>query len=51
MAFLSRVALSALPARLARLYGRSLYTALLVLVSGGLGVPAIVGGYLLIGVQ
>ncbi|MFD0874238.1 bifunctional diguanylate cyclase/phosphodiesterase [Massilia pinisoli] len=51
MAFLSRVALSALPARLARLYGRSLYTALLVLVSGGLGVPAVVGGYLLIGVQ
>ncbi|MCS0582763.1 EAL domain-containing protein [Massilia pinisoli] len=43
--------MSALPARLARLYGRSLYTALLVLVSGGLGVPAVVGGYLLIGVQ
>jgi diguanylate cyclase (GGDEF)-like protein/PAS domain S-box-containing protein len=51
MAFLSRVALSTLPARLARLYGRSLYTALLVLVFGGLGVPAVVGGYLLIGVQ
>jgi diguanylate cyclase (GGDEF)-like protein/PAS domain S-box-containing protein len=51
MAFLSRVALSALPSRLARLYGRSLYTALLVLVAGGLAIPAVVGGYLLIGVQ
>ena len=51
MAFLSRVALSALPARLVRLYGRSLYAALLVMVFGGLAVPAVVGGYLLIGVQ
>jgi diguanylate cyclase (GGDEF)-like protein/PAS domain S-box-containing protein len=51
MAFLPRVALSALPARLARLYGRSLYAALLVMVFGGLAVPAVVGGYLLIGVQ
>jgi len=51
MAFLSRVALTALPARLARLYGRSLYAALLVMVFGGLAVPAGVGGYLLIGVQ
>ncbi|WP_198118706.1 sensor domain-containing protein [Massilia rhizosphaerae] len=51
MAFLSRVALSALPSRLARLYGRSLYAALLAMVFGGLAVPAVVGGYLLIGVQ
>ncbi|PQO97213.1 sensor domain-containing diguanylate cyclase [Massilia phosphatilytica] len=51
MAFLSRVALSALPSRFARLYGRSLYAALLVLVAGGLAIPAVVGGYLMIGVQ
>jgi diguanylate cyclase (GGDEF)-like protein/PAS domain S-box-containing protein len=51
MAILSRVASSALPVRLARLYGRSLYAALLVMVFGGLAVPAGVGGYLLIGVQ
>ncbi|MFS2020846.1 hypothetical protein ACEN88_30240, partial [Massilia sp. CT11-108] len=51
MSFLSRAALSALPSRLARLYGRSLYAALLVLVAGGLAIPAVVGGYLMIGVQ
>jgi len=51
MAFLSRVVSSALPVRLARLYGRSLYAALLVMVFGGLAIPAGVGGYLLIGVQ
>ncbi|KQY11943.1 diguanylate cyclase [Massilia sp. Root133] len=51
MAFISRAALSALPSRLARLYGRSLYAALLVLVAGGLAIPAVVGGYLMIGVQ
>ena len=51
MVLLSRVALSALPSRLARLYGRSLYAALLVMVFGGLAMPAVVGGYLLIGVQ
>jgi PAS domain-containing protein len=37
--------------RLARLYGRSLYGALLLMALGGLAVPALLGGYFLIGVQ
>jgi diguanylate cyclase (GGDEF)-like protein/PAS domain S-box-containing protein len=49
--FLSRIDLRTLPARLARMHGRSLYGALLLMVFGGLAVPAAVGGYLLIGVQ
>jgi diguanylate cyclase (GGDEF)-like protein/PAS domain S-box-containing protein len=40
-----------LPSKLARLYGRSIYGALLLVVVGGLALPAIVGSYLLIGVQ
>jgi diguanylate cyclase (GGDEF)-like protein/PAS domain S-box-containing protein len=49
--FLSRVAKRALPLRLLRLYGRSLYGALLLMVFGGLAVPALVGSYFLVGVQ
>jgi diguanylate cyclase (GGDEF)-like protein/PAS domain S-box-containing protein len=48
---ISRVALRALPSRLARVYGRSLYGALLLMLCVGLAVPALVGGYFLIGVQ
>ena len=40
-----------LPSKLARLYGNSIYGALLLVVFGGLAVPAIIGSYLLIGVQ
>jgi diguanylate cyclase (GGDEF)-like protein/PAS domain S-box-containing protein len=36
---------------LGRLYGRSLYGALLLMTLGGLAVPAALGGWLLIGVQ
>jgi diguanylate cyclase (GGDEF)-like protein/PAS domain S-box-containing protein len=49
--FLSRLLLHALPTRLARLYGRSLYGAMLLMVFGGLAIPAVLGGYFLIGVQ
>jgi diguanylate cyclase (GGDEF)-like protein/PAS domain S-box-containing protein len=49
--FISRLALRALPSRLARLYGRSLYGALLLMAFGGLAIPAAVGGWLLLGVQ
>ncbi|WP_296944758.1 EAL domain-containing protein [uncultured Massilia sp.] len=49
--FISRMAPRALPSRLARLYGRSLYGALLLMLFGGMAMPALVGGYLLIGVQ
>jgi diguanylate cyclase (GGDEF)-like protein/PAS domain S-box-containing protein len=49
--FLSRMSPRALPARLARLYGRSLYGAMLLVVFGGLAIPAVLGGYFLIGVQ
>jgi diguanylate cyclase (GGDEF)-like protein/PAS domain S-box-containing protein len=37
--------------RLSRLYGRSLYGALLLMTLGGLAIPAALGGYLLLGVQ
>jgi diguanylate cyclase (GGDEF)-like protein/PAS domain S-box-containing protein len=40
-----------LRARLGKLYGLSIYGALLLVVFGGLAIPAIVGSYLLIGVQ
>jgi diguanylate cyclase (GGDEF)-like protein/PAS domain S-box-containing protein len=48
---MSRVAKRVLPLRPLRLYGRSLYGALLLLVFGGLAVPALVGSYFLVGVQ
>ncbi|WP_051971371.1 EAL domain-containing protein [Massilia sp. 9096] len=38
-------------ARLARLSGQSLYGALLLMALGGLALPALVGGYFLLGVQ
>jgi diguanylate cyclase (GGDEF)-like protein/PAS domain S-box-containing protein len=38
-------------ARLGKLYGLSIYGALLLVVFGGLAIPAIVGSYVLIGVQ
>jgi diguanylate cyclase (GGDEF)-like protein/PAS domain S-box-containing protein len=38
-------------ARLSGLYGRSIYGAMLVVVCGGLAIPALVGSYLLVGVQ
>ncbi len=40
-----------LSARLGKLYGLSIYGALLLMVAGGLLLPAMVGSYLLIGVQ
>jgi diguanylate cyclase (GGDEF)-like protein/PAS domain S-box-containing protein len=49
--FMSRIAKRLLPSRLLRLYGRSLYGALLLMVFGGLAVPALVGSYFLVGVQ
>jgi diguanylate cyclase (GGDEF)-like protein/PAS domain S-box-containing protein len=48
---MSRVARRVQSLRLLRLYGRSLYGALLLMVFGGLAVPALVGSYLLVGVQ
>ncbi|MGB9110568.1 MAG: PAS domain S-box protein, partial [Telluria sp.] len=48
---MSRVAKRVLPLRPLRLYGRSLYGALLLMVFGGLAVPALVGSYFLVGVQ
>jgi diguanylate cyclase (GGDEF)-like protein/PAS domain S-box-containing protein len=49
--FMSRLAKRMLPLRLLRLYGHSLYGALLLTVVLGLAVPALVGSYLLVGVQ
>jgi len=49
--FLSRFAPGSLPIRLGRLYGRSLYGALLLMTLGGLAIPAVLGSYMLIGVQ
>ncbi|MFC0252486.1 EAL domain-containing protein [Massilia consociata] len=48
---LPRFTLRAFPSRLRKLYGRSIYGALLLVVFGGLAVPAVVGGVFLIGVQ
>jgi len=48
---LPRFSFRGLPARLRKLYGRSIHGALLLVVFGGLAVPAVVGGYFLIGVQ
>jgi len=42
---------SGLPTRLRKLYERSIYGALLLMVFGGLAIPAIVGSYLLAGVH
>ena len=39
-----------LASRLRKLYGRSIYGALLLVVFVGLAVPAVVGGFFLIGV-
>ena len=41
----------ALPSRLRKLYGRSIYRALLLVVFVGLAVPAVAGGWFLIAVQ
>ncbi len=49
--FMSRVAKRVLPLRPLQLYGRSLYGALLLMVLGGLVVPALVGSYFLVVVQ
>ncbi|MDN4060009.1 EAL domain-containing protein [Massilia sp. YIM B02769] len=46
-----RIDLRALPARLGRLYSRSIYGALIIVVVGGLVVPALAAGYLLLAVQ
>ena len=46
-----RTDLRALPSRLSRLYGRSVYGALLIVVVVGLVIPALVAGYLLLAVQ
>ncbi|MCC2956234.1 EAL domain-containing protein [Massilia sp. IC2-477] len=48
---LPRFSLRRLPARLRELYGRSIYGALLLVVFFGLAVPALVGGYVLLGVH
>jgi diguanylate cyclase (GGDEF)-like protein/PAS domain S-box-containing protein len=48
---MSRVAKRVPPLRPLRLYGRSLYGAMLLMVFGGLVVPALVGSYFLVGVQ
>ena len=40
-----------LPSRFRKLYGRSIHGALLLVVFGGLAVPAMVGGYFMIGVK
>ena len=49
--FLSRSIFRGIPLRLRMLHGRSIYGALLLVVFGGLAVPALVGGAFLIGVQ
>lgn len=46
-----RIDLRALPARLGRLYSRSVYGALIIVVVGGLVIPALAAGYLLLAVQ
>ena len=43
--------LRAIPSRLSRFYGRSVYAALLIVVVGGLVIPALAAGYLLLAVQ
>jgi diguanylate cyclase (GGDEF)-like protein/PAS domain S-box-containing protein len=48
---LKRFPIRALPTRLRKLYGRSIYGALLLVVFVGLAVPAVAGGWFLIGVQ
>jgi diguanylate cyclase (GGDEF)-like protein/PAS domain S-box-containing protein len=46
-----RLSFRDLPSRLRKLYGRSIYGALLLVVFVGLAVPALVGGWFLIAVQ
>ena len=48
---LSRSHFRGFPSRLRKLYGRSIYGALLLVVFGGLAAPALLGGFFLIGVQ
>jgi diguanylate cyclase (GGDEF)-like protein/PAS domain S-box-containing protein len=48
---MARLAALRLRTRLGKLYGLSIYGALLLVVIGGLAIPAVVGSYLLIGVQ
>jgi len=40
-----------MPSRLRKLYGRSIYGALLLAIFGALALPAVIGSYLLVGVQ
>ncbi|WP_308621440.1 hypothetical protein [Massilia sp. Se16.2.3] len=46
-----RIDVRALPSRLSRLYARSIYGALLVVVACGLVIPALLASYFLLGVQ
>ena len=48
---IARFAARTMPSRLRKLYGRSIYGALLLAVFGALAVPALVGSYVLVGVQ
>ncbi|WP_051933624.1 EAL domain-containing protein [Massilia sp. BSC265] len=48
---LPRFSFRALPSRLRKLYGRSIYGALLLVVFVGLAVPALAGGWFLVGVK
>lgn len=48
---MSRFHFRGFPSRLRKLYGRSIYGALLLVVFGGLAAPALLGGFFLIGVQ
>jgi len=47
----SRSPFRGFPSSLRKLYGRSIYGALLLVVFGGLAAPALLGGFFLIGVQ
>ena len=48
---IARFAARTMPFRLRKLYGRSIYGALLLVAFGALALPALVGSYLLVGVQ
>ena len=48
---MAKMPLPSIGARLGKLYGLSIYGAMLLVIVGGLVVPALVGSYLLIGVQ
>jgi diguanylate cyclase (GGDEF)-like protein/PAS domain S-box-containing protein len=45
------IELRKLPSKLSKLYGKSIYGALFVVVFGGLVIPALIGSYVLVGVQ